>query len=94
MRRWKALAVVTAGVLVSGGCGAEEDTAAEAATEPEAVVLGPVDGYDLSPTDTGRVAVGTAAPDFTAASLAGPVWTLSDFRGEKNVVLFFYRGHW
>ncbi|HAC07035.1 MAG TPA: hypothetical protein DC060_12130 [Gemmatimonadetes bacterium] len=34
------------------------------------------------------------APDFSATSLAGTTVTLSQFRGQKNVVLFFYRGHW
>jgi peroxiredoxin (alkyl hydroperoxide reductase subunit C) len=58
------------------------------------VALGPVDGLDLPATDTGRVRVGDAAPDFSLASLAGPVVTLSSFRGASNVVLVFYRGHW
>ena len=56
--------------------------------------LGPHDGFDLPRTDTGRVAVGDVAPDFSLMSYAGSVTTLSDFRGEKNVVLVFYRGHW
>ncbi len=55
--------------------------------------LGPHDGFDLPGTDTGRVAVGDVAPDFSLMSYAGTVTTLSDFRGEKNVVLVFYRGH-
>ena len=61
---------------------------------PEPPQLGPLDGRDLSGLDTGRVAVGDVAPDFSLVSYAGPVTTLSDFRGEKNVVLQFYRGHW
>lgn len=56
--------------------------------------LGPTDGAELPPTDLERVVAGTEAPDFTALTLAGEALTLSDFRGEKNVVLFFYRGHW
>ncbi len=56
--------------------------------------LGPHDGFDLPGVDTGRVAVGDVAPDFSLVSYAGPVTTLSDFRGDKNVVLQFYRGHW
>ncbi len=56
--------------------------------------LGPHDGFDLPGTDTGRVAVGDIAPDFSLRSYAGPVITLSDYRGDKNVVLQFYRGHW
>lgn len=71
--------------------GAMEGT--DAAGEQE-VTLGPVDGHDLPPSDLDRVQVGDTAPDFTLASLAGPPVTLSDFRGDKNVVLVFYRGHW
>ena len=61
---------------------------------PEPRPLGPQDGLELSGLDTGRVAVGDVAPDFSLVSYAGPVTNLSDFRGEKNVVLQFYRGHW
>ena len=56
--------------------------------------LRPLDGSDLAGVDTGRVAVGDVAPDFSLMSYAGTVTTFSDFRGEKNVVLVFYRGHW
>lgn len=59
-----------------------------------AQTLGPVDGHDLAPTEIGRVAVGTEAPLFTLDSFdRGPV-DLAGFRGQKNVVLVFYRGHW
>ena len=57
-------------------------------------LLGPHDGLDLPGVDTGRVAVGDVAPDFSLMSYAGTVTTLSDYRGEKNVVLVFYRGYW
>ena len=56
--------------------------------------LGPQDGFDLPGVDTGRVAVGDFAPDFSLMSYAGTITTLSDFRRDKNVVLVFYRGHW
>lgn len=56
--------------------------------------LGPVDGADLPPLDTGRVAVGTMAPDFRLEAKDGGTVTLSQFRGKKTVVLVFYRGHW
>lgn len=56
--------------------------------------LGPADHVDLPPLDTGRVAVGTVAPDFTLESKDGGTVTLSQFRGKKIVVLVFYRGHW
>lgn len=58
------------------------------------VPLGPVDGFDLPPADTGRVGVGDVAPDFTLVSRRGERMTLSELRGEKDVVLVFYRGHW
>ena len=57
-------------------------------------VLGPVDSAGLPPLDTGRVAVGTPAPDFTLESKDGGTVTLSQFRGKKAMVLVFYRGHW
>jgi hypothetical protein len=56
--------------------------------------LGPKDGFDLPPTELERVAVGTVAPDFSLPTLAGDTITLSEFRGVKDVVLVFYRGHW
>jgi cytochrome oxidase Cu insertion factor (SCO1/SenC/PrrC family) len=64
-------------------------TAAQVATG-----LGPKDGAGLPPTDLGRVAVGSPAPDFTLESKDGGTVTLSSFQDRKNVVLVFYRGHW
>lgn len=57
-------------------------------------MLGPKDGAGLAATDTGRVSIGTIAPDFTLEAKDGLPVTLSQFRGKKNVVLVFYRGHW
>ena len=96
------LRLFTAGALLavgSAGCAPEGDTedvdVSEAPVEEAAqVVLGPVDGHDLPPADLERVLAGSPAPDFTALSSAGEPITLSDYRGEKNVILFFYRGHW
>lgn len=56
--------------------------------------LGPKDGRNLPATDLDRVKVGSAAPDFTLENVDGRRVSLSDFRGKKNVVLVFYRGHW
>lgn len=56
--------------------------------------LGPKDGTDLSPTDLERVKAGDRAPDFTLENMDGKRISLADFRGKKNVVLVFYRGHW
>jgi peroxiredoxin len=59
-----------------------------------AATMGPADGRDLAPTQIERVAIGTAAPDFTLTKQGGGTLTLSSFRGHKNVVLVFYRGYW
>jgi hypothetical protein len=67
---------------------------AVACADMPAQTLGPADGRDLAAVDTGRVAVGDAAPDFTLASYARGTLKLSDYRGKKDVVLVFYRGHW
>ena len=56
--------------------------------------LGPRDGEDLARTELDRVKVGDRAPDFSLLSYSGDVITLSDYRGNRNVVLVFYRGHW
>jgi len=56
--------------------------------------LGPKDGGNLKPTDLERVNVGETAPDFTLENFVGNRISLSDFRGKKNVILVFYRGHW
>jgi AhpC/TSA family len=41
-----------------------------------------------------RVAVGQEAPEITLPDLAGTTHMLTSLRGEKNVVLVFYRGAW
>lgn len=56
--------------------------------------LGPKDGAGLSPTELNRVKVGDKAPDFTLEEMNGSTVSLSAFRGQKKVVLVFYRGHW
>jgi len=56
--------------------------------------LGPKDGAGLPPSDLKRVNVGDLAPDFTLESRDAQPVTLSSYRGKRNVVLVFYRGHW
>ncbi len=88
--RWSAIG----GTLVVLGVAAALILRTGLSNEPVSWPLGPHDGHDLSGLDTGRVAVGDIAPDFSLVSYAGPVTTLSDFRGDKTVILQFYRGHW
>ena len=56
--------------------------------------LGPADGHDLPRADLERVGVGDEAPLFTLESYDGGAVDLAGFRGDRNVVLVFYRGHW
>lgn len=83
---WMGLLALAAGALVT-----PPSLAAQAGA---AAALGPKDGAGLPPLDTGRVAIGSSAPDFTLETKDGGTVTLSQFRGRKNVVLVFYRGHW
>ena len=77
------------------GCVGDETVRGETTQKSaDELAFGPADGLDLPGADLERVQEGDIAPDFTLASLAGPPVTLSDFRGEKKVVLVFYRGHW
>jgi len=43
---------------------------------------------------TGPVATGEMAPDFTLLDQNGQKRSLSAERGQRPVVLVFYRGHW
>ncbi len=81
------------GLVVFLGLAAALAVTAWLTARPE-IRLGPHDGFDLPAIDTGRVAVGDIAPDFSVMTYAGTVTTLSDYRDDKNVVLVFYRGHW
>lgn len=87
MRRFRSARSTTAllGILLVYGCveGANRESR-----------LGPHDGSDLPPVEPERVAVGDVAPDFTLPAHRGGTVTLSDFRGKRDVILVFYRGHW
>ena len=82
------------GCAPQGDAGDADASAETGGDEAAQVALGPVDGHDLPPADLERVLADDPAPDFTALSSTGDPVTLSDYRGEKNVILFFYRGHW
>ena len=57
--------------------------------------VGPVDGHDLPATDPGAGGGGHGGPPlFALESYGGETIALADYRGRKNVVLVFYRGHW
>ena len=60
----------------------------------QAQTLGPADGRDLPRAELERVGVGDEAPNFTLMDRDGEAVGLSGYRGFKDVVLVFYRGHW
>jgi peroxiredoxin (alkyl hydroperoxide reductase subunit C) len=78
--------VLGLGLLLLGGAGP--------ITAQERPTLGPKNGPTSPPADLGRVKVGDPAPDFTLEALDGRFFTLSDYRGKKNIILVFYRGWW
>ncbi len=86
------LGVAALAGVVLGAC-APGDADVSTEDRPDAPALGPADGRDLPGIDLDRIQVGDPAPDFTLTSFAGDPVTLSDFRGETNVILVFYRGH-
>ncbi len=58
------------------------------------VALTPTPGQAAEAPQADRVQVGQAAPDFTLPDPDGDNNTLSTLRGEKNVLLVFFRGAW
>jgi cytochrome oxidase Cu insertion factor (SCO1/SenC/PrrC family) len=61
---------------------------------PVSAQTAPGDGDKQAATDLDRVKVGQPAPNFTLQDSDGKSVSLADYRGKKNVVLVFYRGHW
>jgi len=46
------------------------------------------------PVESARIEVGQPAPEFTLTTATGGELSLSDVRGEKSLVLVFFRGTW
>ncbi len=44
--------------------------------------------------DQVAMSVGDMAPNFSAEDESGTIRKLSELRGEKNLILIFYRGYW
>ena len=54
----------------------------------------PVEAEDALPTQAERVAVGQEAPGFSLTGTDGRSYAPSDVRGQKDLVLIFFRGTW
>jgi cytochrome oxidase Cu insertion factor (SCO1/SenC/PrrC family) len=81
-----ACAAALGGILVLAAACADDP--------PPPAQLGPHDGLELPPEEPERVAVGDVAPDFTLRAHDGRTITLADYRGSRDILLVFYRGHW
>jgi hypothetical protein len=81
--------VMCIGLMV--GCGPLNDGSAN----PTATATQPPAPTPTAPGDSeapeGIPAIGDHAPDFTLPSVWGEAFTLSNYRGDQNVVLLFYR---
>lgn len=95
MRRPPRLFLLALACLSAAACTSDERAAADARSNADpSAELGPVDGRELPEANLERVALGDRAPDFRLESLRRGAVTLSEFRGAKDVVLVFFRGHW
>ena len=80
------------GLLALTACqGEQKEADSSALTRP--LPSSPSPTPDSSRTDLNRVVPGTAAPDFSLKAMNGETYNLSSFRGQKFVVLVFYRGY-
>lgn len=83
-------AFVLAAVLAA--CqGGQKEADSSALTRPLPSAASPTP--DPNETDLNRVVVGSTAPDFALEAMNGETVKLSNYRGQKTVVLVFYRGY-
>lgn len=54
----------------------------------------PTAAEETAPARVERIAVGQEAPDFTLTSSDGKTYSPSTLRGEKNLLMIFFRGTW
>ena len=86
---WAMMLALTVGVVACSSNEASIDTLTKpiATASPTATA-----SIDPRVTDLERVKVGMQPPDFALTDQNGRTVRLSDYRGEKSVVLVFYRG--
>jgi cytochrome oxidase Cu insertion factor (SCO1/SenC/PrrC family) len=91
---FKLLSLITLGLAALGliACQSEQKEAgASALTRPLPTAVSPTP--DPHETDLTRVVAGATAPAFELEALNGEVVKLASYRGQKTVVLVFYRGY-
>lgn len=89
LRRSTAFAAVAMALLLAVACGTAAPSSAGEPTSGASVTASPA-----TPSATAATASQGLAPDFTLPSAAGGEVKLSQFRGNKDVVLVFYRAYW
>jgi len=57
-----------------------------------ALILGAACGGDNNSAESTLISEGSVAPDFNLSAANGDAATLSDYAGEKNVLLYFSMG--
>lgn len=87
--------LLSSGVLLYSACQNQDRPASsEALTAPLTTQsAAPSPSVDPRVTDLERVKEGSVAPDFALEDVNGHTVRLSDYKGKKNVILVFYRGH-
>lgn len=82
-------------LLLAAACQTQDQPASsDALTAPLTTqTAAPAPSADPRVTDLDRVKEGKPAPDFALEDINDRIVHLSDYRGQKNVILIFYRGH-
>jgi cytochrome oxidase Cu insertion factor (SCO1/SenC/PrrC family) len=92
MFKYLSLLTLCLAALVLAACQSEPKEADSAAlTRPLPSAAAPTP--DASETDLNRVVAGVTAPDFALEAMSGETIKLANYRGQKTVVLVFYRGY-
>ena len=71
--------------------GGQQEADSSALTRPLSGGASPTP--DASETDLNRVVAGSIAPDFALEAMNGETVKLANYRGQKTVLLVFYRGY-
>ncbi len=79
-------------IVVLAGCWSSDHNVANSSATPTSSAS-PSSSYDPILTDLNRVKQGAFAPDFELEDINGKKIRLSDYRGQKYVVMVFYRGY-
>jgi len=92
MLKYISLIALCLTALILAACqGGPKEADSSALTRPLSGAASPTP--DASETDLNRVVAGSTAPDFALEAMNGETVKLANYRGQKTVVLVFYRGY-